>query len=68
MAELIRNLHRLGYHHGVLDDMFGPGTETTVMAFLALNGLDTDGRVRAVTLAPIREHWLMRQPRNRPWS
>lgn len=32
MAELIRNLHRLGYYHGVLDNIFGRGTETTVMA------------------------------------
>ena len=53
VAQLIRDLHKLGYYDGLLDDVFGPGTESAVLAFQRMNGLVDDGKVGPVTRAAL---------------
>lgn len=53
VAQLIRDLHALGYYDGRLDDVFGPGTEAAVMEFQRRNGLTVDGIAGPVTLKAI---------------
>lgn len=53
VAQLIRDLHRLGYYYGLLDDVFGPGTEAAVIVFQRDKGLEPDGKAGPVTLAAI---------------
>jgi lysozyme len=53
VAQLIRDLHKLGYYDGRLDDVFGPGTESAVLAFQRMNGLEDDGKVGPATRAAL---------------
>ena len=53
VATLIRDLAALGYYDGVQDDMFGPGTESAVMAFQRAKGLKVDGWAGPATLTAI---------------
>lgn len=53
VAQLIRDLHKLGHYDGALDDVFGPGTESAVMSFQRTHDLDADGKAGPVTLAKI---------------
>lgn len=55
VATLIRDLHALGYYHGVMDDIFGPGTEEAVLRFQRINGLKADGIVGPRTRAALDE-------------
>jgi lysozyme len=53
VAALIRDLHSLGYYDGVLDDVFGYGTEAAVLAAQRAYGLKADGYAGEKTLAAI---------------
>ena len=53
VARLIRDLEALGYYDGILDDLFGPGTESAVMALQRDHGLKVDGVAGPVTLGKI---------------
>lgn len=66
---LIRDLHALGLYDGVLDDVFGYGTEAAVLAFQRANGLKADGYAGPKTLSaiaaalarkakPAKQNWL----------
>ena len=48
-------LARLGYHAGAADGIFGPQTQSAVLAYQAANALPTDGIVSAHLLARLRE-------------
>lgn len=50
---LIRDLARLGFYDGVMDDVFGYGTEAAVLAFQRAHGLKDDGYAGPKTLAAI---------------
>lgn len=54
VASLIRDLHRLGYYGGVLDDVFGRGTEAAVLKFQRAHRLKDDGAAGPKTLAAIK--------------
>src|SRR5690606_24412034 len=53
VAQLIRDLHALGFYHGRLDDIFGGQTEKAVFAFQHAHGLDVDGKAGPQTLGSI---------------
>jgi GH24 family phage-related lysozyme (muramidase) len=53
VAALIRDLHALGYYDGVLDDLFGHGTLSAVLAFQRAKKLEADGIAGPKTLAAI---------------
>jgi lysozyme len=55
VAKLIRNLHALGYYDGVLDDVFGHGTEAAVLEFQRRDGrgIKVDGVAGPETLKAI---------------
>lgn len=55
VAELIRDLHALGFYKGALDDYFWTATETAVRGFQAEHGLRVDGVAGPVTLDKIDE-------------
>ena len=54
VAQLIKDLKKLGHYHGVMDDIFGYGTESAVMEFQRSNGLAVDGVAGPKTLEKIR--------------
>lgn len=62
VAKLIRDLHALGYYHGILDDVFGPGTESAVMQFQRDHGLKVDGVVGPKTFAALDKALAAQQP------
>lgn len=53
VAKLIVDLTTLGFYDGLQDDVFGPGTESAVMAFQRSAGLKADGWAGPLTLAAI---------------
>lgn len=53
VAALIRDLAALGHYDGVLDDVFGRGTEAAVIAFQNASGLKPDGMAGPATLEAI---------------
>jgi hypothetical protein len=68
VAQLISDLHDLGFYDGTLDDIFGHGTEAAVLDYQRENSLVVDGKAGPVTLAHIAEksepvaevHWLVK--------
>ncbi|MDH3233763.1 MAG: peptidoglycan-binding protein [Alphaproteobacteria bacterium] len=61
VAELIRDLSVLGYYNGKVDDIFGPGTESAVLAFQREHGLKADGIAGKITLRAIAGKRLTQQ-------
>ncbi|THK38639.1 lysozyme [Ensifer sp. MPMI2T] len=55
VAQLLRDLHALGYYHGTLDDVFGYGAEAAVLSFQERNALMADGHAGPKTLRKIAE-------------
>lgn len=53
VAKLIKDLNQLGYYDGILDDVFGYGTERAVIAFQKDNNLKADGIAGQKTLEAI---------------
>lgn len=53
VAQLIRDLHELGYYEGKLDDTFGHGTLSAVLEFQEDYGLTRDGIVGKNTFAAL---------------
>lgn len=53
VGQLIKDLHVLGFYDGVLDDIFGHGTEAAVLAFQRANSLKADGKAGPKTLKAI---------------
>lgn len=53
VAELILQLHELGYYEGALDDLFGPATQKAVMDFQRATKIKVDGIVGEETRATI---------------
>ena len=53
VAQLIRDLHRLGFYDGILDDIYGHGTEAAVLDYQCENNLVADGKAGPVTLKHI---------------
>ena len=54
VAQLIRDLHARGHYDGVMDDVFGHGTEAALLEFQRANGLDDDGKAGPATLAALK--------------
>lgn len=65
VAKLIIDLHNLGYYDGVMDDVFGVGTERAVMSFQRAHNLDVDGKAGPITLAAIKKALAKPTPTNR---
>lgn len=55
VAQLIRGLHALGYYQGVMDDVFGHGTEAAVLKFQRDHKLKPDGLAGPRTLSALRK-------------
>lgn len=55
VAKLIRDLAELGYYDGVMDDVFGYGTEAAVMDLQRAANIDVDGKVGPDTFKAIAE-------------
>lgn len=53
VAKLLRDLNRLNYYHGILDDVFGFGAEASVLEFQRDNSIDVDGKAGPETLKAI---------------
>lgn len=53
VAALIKDLAALGYYEGVMDDVYGFGTEAAVLAFQRAKDLEADGDAGPKTLAAI---------------
>src|SRR5262249_57640844 len=45
VAAVQRRLGELGYYHGVVDGIMGPGTRATIAAYESTHGLFVDGRI-----------------------
>lgn len=55
VAQLLLDLHTLGFYAGTLDDVFGYGAEAAVLAFQRANALAADGYAGPLTLRKIAE-------------
>lgn len=55
VAKLIVSLHKLGFYDGVMDDVFGRGTQRAVLALQERESLIRDGRVGAQTFETIEK-------------
>jgi GH24 family phage-related lysozyme (muramidase) len=62
VAQLIRDLHKLGYYDGVMDDLFGHGTKAAVVEFQTDMNLTVDGRVGEETFGAIKKMLALHQP------
>lgn len=67
VAALIRDLHKLGFYNGKLDDVFGYGTEAAVLAFQRAAGLKADGYAGPKTLAAIAAAMAKKPNTKRNW-
>lgn len=53
VAQLIRDLHKLDFYDGVLDDVYGHGTEAAVLDYQRARSIDVDGKAGPETLREI---------------
>lgn len=65
VAQLIRDLKTLGFYDGILDDVFGYGTQAAVMEFQREKSLVVDGKAGPVTLKKVSDS-LVKVPRVNP--
>lgn len=54
VAALIKDLHKLGFYDGALDDVYGHGTEAAVLDLQEDQSIDRDGKVGPETFGVIR--------------
>lgn len=53
VAQLIRDLHKLDFYDGVLDDVYGHGTEAAVLDYQRARSIAVDGKAGPETLREI---------------
>lgn len=66
VAQLIADLHLLGFYDGALDDVFGFGTEAAVLDFQRAKGIEADGYAGPKTLAAISAAVKAQMPKPSP--
>lgn len=62
VAQLLLDLHALGFYAGTFDDVFGYGAEAAVLAFQRANTLTADGYAGPQTLRKIAEKLAGKKP------
>ena len=61
VREVQRRLHRLGYHVGPIDGLFGPLTRASVAWFQVKHGLPVNGRATLATVRHLRSRTNFRR-------